>query len=83
MAEQTIRQQLKIFRPGMWLKVYWPDPSADPVEDGSSKDLVASHQDPEYGTLGHFLGIQTIKGRQTLIMANDERVDNPLDWKRS
>lgn len=72
----TIRQQLKLFAVGDWIKVYWPDPSASPVEDGSAQQLVDGHSDPEYGTLGHFLGIKTIEGRQTLILSNDERVDN-------
>lgn len=76
MPKITIRKQLKQFTPGDWLKVYWPDPSADPVEDGSARELIDGHTDPEYGTLGHFLGIKTISGRQTLLMANDERVDN-------
>jgi|TARA_R100001530_G_scaffold30009_1_gene23561 hypothetical protein len=61
---------------GDWVKVYWPDPSADPTEDGSAEELISKHKDPEYGTLGHYMGMQVIQRRKTLILANDERVDN-------
>ena len=73
---KKIQKQVDRLKVGDWVKVYWPDPSADAVEDGSAKDLVDKHKDPEYGTLGHFLGVKVIKRRKTLILANDERVDN-------
>ena len=69
MGEKTIRQQLKEFRPGAWIKVYWPDPSADPVEDGSSKDLVEGTPRPR------------IRDSRTLSRRSNNQGCRPSSWQ--
>lgn len=68
-----IQRQLSKLKSGDWIEAYWPDPSADPIEDGSADELIKNNKPIKYSTLGYFVGIE--KKSKTLILANDKRQD--------
>ena len=70
-------KDLKALKVGDWVKVYWPDPSADSVEDGSAKELVKNNKPIKYGTLGHFIGMS----KEELILCNDQRQGKTDEWR--
>jgi hypothetical protein len=70
-------KSLKALKVGDWVKVYWTDPSADSVEDGSAKELIKANKPIKYGTLGHFIGMS----KEEVILCNDERQEKKDEWR--
>ena len=82
---KKLATSLKELKVGQVVEIEWGDPSADPVEDGSAEELVEEYVEVQYRVVGYFLGINK-KGRvNTVILANEERIDsekpNKGEWR--